>query len=337
MKVKYYPFQPHFFAFGGFDMQMLNALSSVVKSGVSASKFDIWERDQDFDIIHLWGIGSHNYQIIDWSKKCQKSVVATVLLPYYGTTKEKIFYYLRFIFSRAFKEQLNYYNKLDRIVVVNDVQSKVLQKYYKVPLSKIDIIPNIVENKYFEIPKMSFSQKYNFDNYVLSTGNISSRKNQYNLAQACSNLNLNLVLIGNILDGEREYGQKLEDLVSSNKNILWIKELPKASDVLVAAYYDCSIFALPSLDETQPISALEAKATGKSLVLLNREYALQNYYRDAVLCNSPSVNDIEKALLKSLDYKNSDKNINDLILNCKEEEVGKKYHQFYLKTFESKR
>jgi glycosyltransferase involved in cell wall biosynthesis len=335
MKVKYYPSQPHCFAFGGFDMQMLNALNSVIKTGVNASKLDIWERDQNFDIIHLWGIGSHNYQIIDWSKKCQKFVVATVLLPYYGTAKEKIFYFLRALFSRAFKEHLNYYNKVDRIVVVNDIQSKVLHKYYKVPLSKIDIIPNIVENKYFELPKMSFSQKYNIENYVLSTGNISSRKNQYNLAKACVNLNLNLVLIGNILDGELAYGKKLENLVAANKNILWIKELPKASDDLVAAYNDCLIFALPSLDETQPISALEATAIGKPLVLLNRSYALQNYYKDAVLCDSPSVNDIEKALQKSIDDTNSEKILNDIILNCKEEKVGEKYQQFYFETFEN--
>lgn len=331
MKVKYYPFQPHCFAFGGFDMQMLNALNSVLKVGVSATEFDLWSRNQDFDIIHLWGIGPHNYQIINWSKKTEKLIVATVLLPYYGTVREKTGYFLRYYFSRAFNELLNYYKLVDRIAVVNDVQMKILNQYYKVPLTKIDVIPNIVESKYFESPKLKFSEKYNIENYVLCTGNISSRKNQYNLAKACVNLKLNLVLIGNVLDGELNYGEKLESLVNCNKNILWIKELSKASDDLVAAYFDCSIFALPSLDETQPISALEATAMGKPLLLLNKKYALQSYYKGAILCNSYSVEDIEMALIKCMENRGVF-NLNEEILNCKEEKVGEMYNSFYLST-----
>src|SRR5665647_167424 len=253
MKVKYYPWQPHCFAFGGFDIQMINTLDSVLKAGVDASKLDIWSRDNDFDIIHLWGVGILNYQIIDWAKKSGKAIIATVLSPYNDTTRSKLGYYYRYFFQ--VRQLIHYYKLIDRIVVLNDLQLNVLAKYYKVSPSKIEIIPNIVEDKYFEIPDFNFSKKYGIDNYVLCTGNISSRKNQYNLAIACINLNVNLVLIGNILDGELNYGKKLETLIDKHKNILWIRELPKASEELVAAYYNCSIFALPSKNETQPISA----------------------------------------------------------------------------------
>lgn len=328
MKIKYYPCQPHCFAFGGFDMQMINALESVRKRGVDASRLDIWSRDTDFDIIHLWGIGPHNYQIIDWSKKSGKLIVATVLLPYFGTLRSEIGNLYRQWFSRSFKQQIEYYNKIDRIVVLNDVQSKVLNKYYKVSFSKIDIIPNIVENKYFESLNDDFTQLYNIENYVLCTGNISRRKNQLNLAMACVKLKMNLVLIGNVLDGENEVATELERLVNNNANLLWIKELPKASNHLVAAYKSCRVFALPSLDETQPISALEAVATKKPLILLDKKYAHQSYYNGAILCNSPSVHDIEIALKKQLDY-NSDSYAH--ILLCKEDNVGKAYSECYVK------
>jgi glycosyltransferase involved in cell wall biosynthesis len=329
MRVKYFPYQPHCFAFGGFDMQMLNALEAVRKAGVDASKLDIWSRDNDFEIIHLWGISPHNYQIIDWAKKGGKVIVATVLLPYFASLRLKLSYYKNY-FSQ--KELIQYFNKIDKIVVVNDLQAEVLTKYYRFPPHNIEIIPNIVEDKYFEIPTLNFSATYNINNYILCTGNISARKNQYNLAVACLNLNLSLVLIGNILDGETLYGKSLEALIINNsKNIKWIKELPSASEELTAAYYNCLIYALPSHDETQPISALEAVAMRRPLILMDKRYAYQGYYKDAILCKSPSIKDIEIALQQCL-FKENTNPVNNEIINCRERNVGMKYKAIYEKS-----
>lgn len=319
MKVKYYPYQPHCFAFGGFDMQMLNALDSVTKMGIDVSKLDVWSRDNDFDIIHLWGIGPSNYHIIDWAKKAGKKVVATVLLPYYDTIRLKLSHYKHFL-STSNKQNLHYYSLIDKIVVVNELQSAVLEKYYRVNSVKIEVIPNIVEAKYFVKPNIDFSEKYGIDNYVLCTGNICSRKNQYNLILACINLNLNLVLIGKIHEGEDSYAEKLNLLIEYNTNIKWIKELPKASEDLVAAYNNCSVFALPSKDETQPISALEAVAIQKPLVLMDKKYAHQSFYTGAVLCKSESVFHIEEALKNALKLEGRVR-FNDDLLSCKQEKL----------------
>ncbi|MEO6221283.1 MAG: glycosyltransferase [Ginsengibacter sp.] len=327
MKVKYFPCQPHCFAFGGFDIQMVSTLNSVKKAGVDAGKLDIWSRDNDFNIIHLWGVGPHNYQIIDWSKKSGKSILATVLSPYHDTIRSKLSYYYRLF---PVQQLIHYYRQIDKIVVVNNLQSDVLTKYYKVHPSKVEVIPHLIEDKYFEIPEFNFSEKYGIDNYVLCTGNISSRKNQYNLALACINLNLKLVLIGNILDGELLYGQKIKTLFAKNKNFIWLKELPKGSEELASAYYNCLVYALPSKNETQPISALEATAMGKPLVLMDRMYAHQTFYKGATLCKSPLVKDIETALKKCINNKMSrEENIE--ILNCKDEIVGQMYKSCYTK------
>lgn len=331
MKIKFYPYQPHCFAFGGFDLQMLNALDSIEQMGVNVSKLDVWSRDFDFDIIHIWGIGPRNYHVIDWAKKAGKKVVATVLIPYFDTFRLKLSHYKNF-FSEASKQRIYYYSLIDKIVVVNELQSAVLTKYYKVNSSKIDVIPNIVEDKYFVKPTVDLSKKIGIDRYVLCTGNICARKNQINLAQACINLNLKLVLIGNILDGEKSYAIKLEKLIHNNDQIIWIKELPKAADELVAAYYNCLIFALPSLDETQPISALEAIAMGKPLVLLDKKYAHQNLYKGANLCKSGAVIDIEKALLKTINY-NYNVTRSAEIEKCKFDNVGIKYINLYRNLF----
>jgi glycosyltransferase involved in cell wall biosynthesis len=306
---------------------MINTLDSVRNAGVDASKLDIWSRDNNFDIIHLWGVGTPNYHIIDWAKKSGKRIIATVLSPYHDTIRSKIGYFYRF---SQIIQLIHYYKKIDRIVVLNNEQLKVLNKYYNVSPSKIDIIPNIIDNKFFRIPTFNFYEKYRISNYVLCTGNISSRKNQYNLALASINLNQNLVLIGNILDGETLYGEKLETLIRNHPNIIWIRELPSGSDELLSAYYNCKVYALPSKIETQPISALEAVAMRKPLILMNRKYAHQSFYKGATLCESPSVKDIEKALREVIsNNKTAKENIE--ILNCTDEKVGNMYKACYSK------
>ena len=331
MKIKYFPNQPHCFAFGGFDMQMLNALDAVNKAGLDASKIDVWSRKNDFDIIHLWGIGPSNYHVIDWAIKAEKKIIATVLIPYYDTLRLKLSYYKNFN-STWQKALISYYAKIDKIVVVNDLQSKALNKYYRVPTFKIEIIPNIIEDNYFKAPAFNFDKTYKVKDYILCTGNISYRKNQLNLAYACANLKLDLVLIGNILDGEKEYAQKLLELIQKNTNIKWIKELPKGSEELASAYFNCKIFALPSKNETQPISALEAAAMEKQLILNDRAYAKQEYYQGAVLARTPNVGDIETALKIAL-KKNPITLKNKKLFECKKEAVGESYKKVYQKLF----
>ncbi len=327
MKIKIYPNQPHCFAFGGFDMQMLNALESVNNLGINASKLDVWSRDNDFDIIHLWGIGTHNYHIINWAKKSEKKIVATVLIPYFDTIRLKLSYIRHY--NSFWQKQLIYnYGLIDKVIVVNELQSVSLSKYYKVHPSKIEIIPNIIENKYFEIPTFNFSKKYNIDDYILCTGNICSRKNQLNLAKACINLSKKLVLVGGVLDGEELYAKELANLISNNSNIKWIKELAKGSEELAAAYYNCSLFALPSKNETQPISALEAAAMSKPLVLCNKAYARQDYYKGAFLAKSTNVKDIENALMAALKIQTAIKK-NQKLFDCTTEAVGKSYKKVY--------
>jgi glycosyltransferase involved in cell wall biosynthesis len=327
MIIKFYPYQPHCFAFGGFDLQMLNTLDAIKSFSVNANKLDVWSRDNNFNIIHLWGISFHNYKIIDWSNKAGKKIVATVLLPDFDTLRQKISYLVNYY--TFWKLQIKYFNKVDKFVVVNDLQLSILVKYYKVNKDKIYIIPNIVEDQYFKKPSFNFANKYNTSDYILCVGNICKRKNQFNLAKACINLNINLVLIGNLIEGDEFYEKKLLTLIKDNNKVIWIRELPKASEELVSAYKDCKAFALISHEETQPISALEATVIGKPIILANKAYAKQEYFKNAFLVNPNSIEDIIDAI--SAVYKNPNKYVVDKskINDFKSDIIGLKYKFLY--------
>jgi hypothetical protein len=56
--VRVIPAQPHCFAFGGFEIQMLAAMESAWAAGADVAPLDYWRREADFDLLHFWGDGA---------------------------------------------------------------------------------------------------------------------------------------------------------------------------------------------------------------------------------------------------------------------------------------
>ncbi len=329
MKVKFVPYQPHCFAFGGFEIQMLGALDAVIKAGVQAEKIDVWSKDSDFEILHCWGLGFHHYENMRWAKHAKKKIVLTALLSYYENFNER----LRHLLSTHIKKAQYYIqiaNMADAVVVVNELQAEACRRYFKVPREKIHVIPNIVNSLFFDSPPdTSFVKKFPVSNYVLTVGSVCSRKNQLNLAYACVKGNRNLVIIGRLLEGEESYGEQIDAEIKKNRNITWIRGLSSNSSELVSAYQNCAIVALPSFVEQQPITLLEAVAVQKPLLIADRAYARQKYYRNA-MCVSPGsidaiVDGIRKVTANPLLFTPT----KSVLEECREENVGQEYVNVY--------
>lgn len=334
MKVKFIPYQPHCFAFGGFEIQMLSTLNAAIKSGVQAEKIDVWSRDNDFEILHCWGLGLAHYDNVQWAVNAGKKVVITALLPYNEFLFEKFRHLISSYIRKAyFLTEIA--EKSDAIVVVNDLQAEVCRKYFMVPPKKIHIIPNIVHDNYFKVSNHDndtiFPVKYGFSNYVLISGNVCKRKNQLNLIKACIKERIKLVIIGSPLQGENDYINQVEELIKSNPDILWIKGLPENSPDLISAYKHCVLVALPSYNEQQPICLLEAVAMGKPLLIANRAYAKQIYYLNSCLVNPDSIDDIANGIKKIISNPANYQTPRNLIEECSESHVGDKYHNLYKK------
>lgn len=328
MKIKYFPYQPHCFAFGGFENLMNSTFNSLKSLNVNVEKLDVWSRDNNFDIAHIWGIGLINYENIIWAKRANKKVVLTALLPDYLTKSQILRFYVSGLFGKIkfFKEAMQY---VDYLVVTNERHKQVAIQYFKFKENKVEVIPNTLLASYYE----SYSQEQlislGCDDYVFTIGNICYRKNQLRLAQACKNLNLNLLIVGPVLDGEEDYGLELKKVVQDSDKIKWITSLKRDSMELISAYSRAICFALPSLDDQQPTCAQEAGLLGKPLLMGNLPYAHQRYYTNARLVNPYSIKDITSGLEDIL------KNPNKFIPNkkvfeeCKEENVGKNYLRVY--------
>lgn len=294
IRVKFFPLQAHSLVFGGFEIQMLTLFDNLEKhsnQSIEVEKIDVWSRDGDFDIAHFWGLEVGNYNNILWAKNSGKKIVITVLLSYYerlvSIAYDKISKYIGYK-----KYQMEILKLVDAVVVVNDLQKKIAEKKFKISSERVFVIPNIVHDNFVK-EALSYSDEAN---YILCTGNICKRKNQVNLAKACSNANVELVLVGKVLPGEEDYARELEEIVDNSDKIKWVKGLPENSTELVRLVKNCRVFALLSKSETQPISILEAISMNKQLLLSNRKYSYQSYFMNAMKVDPDNVCEIQQGI-----------------------------------------
>jgi len=136
MKIAFLPYQPHCFAFGGFEMQMLATFNAVKELGADVIKLNVWDTNADFDILHCWGVGLGNYENIYWAKKAGKKVVITILLEYLENLQDKLKFNISLLLHRQklAKQMLEW---ADEIVVVNKDQASICIHNYKISSGKI--------------------------------------------------------------------------------------------------------------------------------------------------------------------------------------------------------
>lgn len=328
-EVRVVPMQPHGLAFGGFELQMLNAMKASKLCGINIKPLDFWDRSDKYNILHFWGLSSQHLDAAFWGKQTGKKVFLSVLTGYPGVRS-----YSKNFFSKLIgkgKISASLLRLADGVSVVNEEQKIFLTKAYGYPSEKIYVIPNIVEDIFFDKNnKFSVDSKVDIDNYIISTGNVCQRKNQINLCLACINIGVPLLIIGGILPGEEGYADQLQGLVNDNsESVVWTRELPPASPVLVSAYEKSIGFALVSHDEQQPISALEAAVIGKPLLLADKPYAKQSLYSSAALADCNSIDSIASGVEKIINNPSFYTAKLEQYNVCKKEVVGIAYADAY--------
>lgn len=327
--VRVVPFQPHCFAFGGFELQMIGAMKSAHDAGANIAPLDFWRREADFDVLHFWGLELQHRNTVMWAHLARKKILLSALVNYPNWNT-----WLRYIASfvigpaRLRKPMLA---QIDGITVVNRQQKQFLVNTVGFPKEKVFVVPNIVDDIFFSASESADGLVLDIDNYVICTGNICRRKNQLALVKACRKIGVPLLLVGQVLTGEEDYGRAVADAMANSSGIRWIKGLTPGSAQLAAAYRRAVVFALPSFGEQQPISALEAAAARKPLVLADLPSSKQEFYANAVLTNPDSIDAIASAIGKALDRPDAYCPPIAVIEECRKDKVGASYSAIYQK------
>jgi len=292
MRVRTAPFQPHCFYYGGFDIQMNRTHDALRAKGVDARPLDWWARDEEFEILHAWGLESQHQTLIRMAKQHGKKIALTPLLPY-DTPRQRLRHAVGTLIGRK-RAAMDILRNIDVLLVVNTPQADAAMKIFGVPASRIEIIPTILDPLFFNAAPVAPPENAPAG-YIVCAGNIWPRKNQVRLAQAALQTGTPAVFIGNTMAGEEAYTLAFEQMVAaSNGTLQWHKWLSWGD--LYRTLRHASAIALPSFDECQPAAGLEAAALGKPLLLADRPYMRQEFYTGALTVDPSSVADIASGL-----------------------------------------
>lgn len=292
MKIRAVPTQPHCFAFGGFDIQMHRTLEVLQRFGVDARPLDFWSRDEDFDIVHLWGFEISHLLTARFAKRYGKKIVLTPLFPY-RTFRSRVRNLASYVEGRI-RPRLELARLVDRFLVVNEQQAASARSFFHVPESKIEIVPTILDDRFFMKADPDKALPDGFAGFFLCAGNICARKNQFKLAQAAIETRTPVMFAGNLTGGEESYGEAFARLIAPYPFLRWERWLDVPQ--ILAAYRVSLGVVLPSFSEEQPTTGLEAAALSKPLLLGDKPYARQKFYRNAMLVEPSSVRDISLGL-----------------------------------------
>lgn len=298
---------------GGLQIQIKKTAAALQELGIEVKFHNIWnDLDPSADILHCFSIDSSNYNLARRAKKYGLKVVVSPVLNAFATPiwllKSKIIGSNIPGFYTQYKLARQLFSITDIAIALNIEESQLLQKCFGVPEDKIRIIPNGIDEKYFNANEKPFRDKYKeFGKILLQVSAIEKRKNQLNVAKAFeilkkkNELKLSYINIGPTRDSSEKYKKSIEDLNISEVHLL--PPLDNSDPLLPSAYAAAEFFILPSYSEVMPLVLYEAAAAGCRL-LISKNIPIEYFLDKLVIKFDPNnPESIAKAIINAEENK----------------------------------
>lgn len=299
MKIAYimYPGACYMGKGDGSKMQAEIWLKELVRKGHAVDRINPWEHYgwKSYDIVHVFGFGLWNYDIIHWGCGLNPNFVFSPIIDSNTPIwKYRLATFMGWKQLRLFSQNyaLRQLKKDIKLFYArSEYEANYLEKGYGISKQKIKIIPLSYREDHYD----SNIEK---EPFCLFAGTMTQpRKNVPNLILAAKKYGFRLILVGN--KGNEESERKLKELIGNASNIE-IKGFV-SDEELISLYNHAKVFALPSLNEGVGLVALEAAIHGCNIVI-TKLGGPKEYYEDgtAQIVNPYDIDDIGQAILRAL-------------------------------------
>ena len=261
-----------------------------------------------YDIIHVFGFGLWNYDMIHWGSGLNPNFVFSPIIDtntpmwkyklatHFGCSKLRL--YSQNYALRELRPDIKLF------LARTEYEADYLRKGYGIDDSKIKIVPLSFREDHYNpsIPKEPF---------CLFAGTMTQpRKNVPSLIKAAKRYGFRLVLVGN--KGNADSEKKLLELIDGASNIE-VKGFV-SDEELISLYNRAKVFALPSLNEGVGLVALEAAVHGCNIVITSLG-GPKEYYQEgmAQVVNPYSIDEIGQGVMAALEDNTSQPKLRDYI------------------------
>ncbi len=296
LKILNFPSQPHFFSYGGFDIQMNRVIENVNDFEISSIKVDLWSRNVDFDIAHFWGSSNSHKLNIEFCKRNGKVVVVSPLFP-----PDSLLNNLKYWAKIQLAKTLGFQHSIflaDYLFVINESQSIFVKRYLNIPSERIFVIPSMLDEVFYSDLLGGFDiEKELFDEFTLCVGTVCQRKNQINLIKASIKANFPVVLVGRIDWSDVTYGDEFLTLVKEYPNLVKHFEDISAED-LKYLYKKSALVSCISFSETEPASILEGMMFNKPILVSQKPFSNNSTFSGIFKVDPTNISSISGYLMK---------------------------------------
>ena len=307
-----YPGACYMGAGDGSKMQAEIWAQELEKKGHNVERINPWGHYdwKSFDIIHVFGFGLWNYDMIHWGSGLNPNFVFS---PIIDTNTQMWKYRLATLMGckslRLFSQ--NYAlrqmrNDIKLFFARSEYEANYLYKGYDISKDKIAIVP-------LSYRETNYNPNIHKESFCLFAGTMTQeRKNVPRLIEAAKKYGFNLKLVGN--KGNAESEAELRRLIDNHQNIEIIGFV--SDEELSMLYNKAKVFALPSINEGVGLVALEASMHGCNIVITKLGGPKEYYPKGmAQTVNPYDIDDIGQAVLKALDDNTSQPSLREYIKN----------------------
>jgi len=185
-------------------------------------------------------------------------------------------------------------HRSNRVLTVSEASKRDILRYFRVPESKINVIPNAIDERFGEVPSadevLRVRERYQLnDPFVLYAGNIKPHKNLERLIEAFHTLRrggldtVKLLIIGDEISKYAALRRAVHKY-KLHKHVRFFGFVPDKT--LAVLYRLASVFVFPSLYEGFGLPPLEAMASGTPVITSNVS-SLPEVVGDAALLIDP--------------------------------------------------
>ncbi len=289
---------------GGLQGQIFRTAQGLRNRGVEVIFHDSWQNQiKEVDICHCWSSDPHmRYHVME----AKKAGIPIVISPVFMRFLEPLFkvmleYRLANLLPGLFtpqKIQYRMFNACDKIIALNQEEERVLQRIFKLPASKLAVIPNGIDQKFSHGDAQVFKDKFGVDNFVLQVGYIEPRKNALTTIKAMRDIPYPLVLVGGWEMRDEEYVEQCKS--QANENVIFTGHIDYDDPLLSSAYKAAKVFVLPSFSEVMPLVVYEAAQAGCELVLSNTYPCSEKITEHVYFANPKSPSQLKRQIVKAM-------------------------------------